>query len=411
LRATSTRAEQAAAAAPGHAAGVGVLGAALGLVAVGALPSFLTGSLAPEIRQDFALSDAALGAAVGTFFVASALASPPCGRLVARVGTTAATRLAAGLALACGLAIAALAHSAVALAGLLVIGGLSNALASPAASGLISRDLPSERQGVGYGALAAGAPVSSLLAGLALPLIAHPLGWRTAFLLAAGLALLAGLVAGRGGGEASEVRPSRASPPVREVAEGLNTVHVLAIAAALASAASTGLIAFLVVFAIESGISADAAGALLAVTGLAAAASRIGLGAVADRIAGRASTDLLLLLGISCVGFLLLLTGEPALIAAGALAAGGLGWGWTGLLNLIAVREARYTPEEAVGITMSGVFAGALVGPILVGVVADSAGFDAAWLMTIAFVAAAGVAVLAAAARTAQRRQAASDFD
>ena len=38
--------------------------------------------------------------------------------------------------------------------------------------------------------------------------------------------------------------------------------------------------------------------------------------------------------------------------------------GWTRLLNLIAVREARYAPEEVVGIAMSGVFAGALVGPI-----------------------------------------------
>jgi MFS family permease len=398
--------------APGHGAGAGVLGAALGLVAVGALPSFLTGSLAPEIRQEFAFSDAALGAAIGAFFVASALGSAPCGRLVARIGTTVATRLAAGLAIVCGLAIAALVHSAVALAGLLVIGGLSNALASPAASGLISRGLAPERQGVGYGALTAGAPVSSLLAGLALPLIAHPLGWRMAFLLAAGLALLAGIAAGWPRREATAARPARAiQHGWHDAAERLNTVHVLAIAAALASAASTGLIAFLVVFSIESGMSGDAAGALLAVTGLTAAASRIGVGALADKIAGRASADLLVLLAISCAGFLLLLTGEPALIAAGALAAGGLGWGWTGLLNLIAVREARYTPEEAVGITMSGVFAGALVGPILVGVIADSVGFDAAWLMTIAFVLAAGVAVAAAAARTAQDRRAARGFE
>jgi predicted MFS family arabinose efflux permease len=406
LRASSTADERLGDDGSGRAAVGGVLGAALGLVAVGALPSFLTGSLAPEIRDDFALGDAALGAAVGTFFIASAVGSAPCGRLVARIGTTAATRLAAGLATVCALSIAALAHSAVGLATLLLIGGLSNALASPAASGLISRDLAPERHGVGYGALTAGAPVSSLLAGLALPLIANPFGWRVAFLAAAGLALAAGLAAGRGGtGEAAPPRAARVPEQAwHEAAEGLNAVHLLAVAAALASAASTGLIAFLVVFSIESGMSSDAAGALLALTGLTAAASRIGLGAAADKISGRATTNLLLLLGASCVGFLLLLTGEPALIAAGALAAGGVGWGWTGLLNLIAVREARYAPEEAVGITMSGVFPGALVGPILVGLTADGASFDAAWLMTIAFVIAASVAVAAAAARSVQGR-------
>lgn len=383
---------------------------ALGLVAVAALPIFLTGSLAPELRRDFSLSDAVLGLAVGVFFATSALASVPAGRLVARIGTQSSVRLTATLAIACSLGAALLVDSAAGLVAVLVIGGIGNAVSSPAASAVLTRDLVLERHGIGYGALTAGAPIGSLLAGLALPLVARPLDWRIAFLAGAGLALLVGLLAGvRRGGAGDGPRPDPRAPVMprnaavtdTSAAVGWDPVRRLALAAALGSAASTGLITFLVVFSVDSGMGAGEAGALLAVTGLAAAASRIGLGLVADRRPERASAYLVALLVGSSGGFLLLLTGTPALIALGALVAGGLGWGWAGLMNLIAVREGRHVPAEAVGIVMSGLFAGAVTGPTVIGLVAEHVGFELAWLL------AAGAAIAAAAtvasAQTAHR--------
>ena len=376
---------------------------ALGLVAVAALPIFLTGSLAPELRRDFPLSNAVLGVAVGVFFAASALASAPAGRLVARIGTPKAVRLTATLAIACSLGVALLVSSAAALIAILVVGGLGNAVSSPAASAVLTRDLDLARHGIGYGALTAGAPIGSLLAGLALPLVARPLDWRVAFLVGAALALVVALLAGvrRDGtvGEAPQAaRAAAAIPGPSAVTHShpdgrWDPVRRLAVAAALGSAASTGLITLLVVFSVDSGMSSSGAGALLAVTGLAAAVSRIGLGMVADRSPQRAATYLLVLLLGSSGGFLLLLTGTLPLIAVGALVAGGLGWGWAGLMNLIAVREGRYVPAEAVGIVMSGLFAGALTGPIVIGLVAEHVGCDLAWLLAAGFAIAAAGAV------------------
>jgi MFS family permease len=372
---------------------------ALSLVAVAALPIFLTGSLAPELRRDFPFGDALLGVAVGTFFAASAIASTPAGRLVARIGTAAAVRLTAALTLGCSLGVALLAQSATTLIGLLVIGGLGNALSSPSASAVLTRDVAVEQHGIGYGALTAGAPIGALLAGLALPLVAQPFDWRIAFVAGAALALLTVLAAGVHGDGAEHRTHARLAVSAPGPGGGRwNPVHGLAVAAALASAASTGLISFLVVFSVDSGLSGGEAGALLATTGLAAAISRIGFGMVADRGAARARSHLLALLVLSSAGFLLLLTGIPALIAVGALVAGGLGWGWAGLMNLIAVREGRYDPAEAVGIVMSGLFLGALTGPILIGLIAGSAGFDLAWLLAAASVVAAAATV--ATART-----------
>jgi MFS family permease len=381
---------------------------ALGLVATAALPILLTGSLAPELRQEFAFGDAALGVAVGIFFAASAIASTPAGRLVARVGAPATVRLTATLSIGCYLGVTLFAGSATSLIALLAIGGLGNAVSSPAASAVLTSDLTQERQGVGYGALTAGAPIGSVLAGLALPLVAHPFGWRAAYVAGAVLTLLAALVAGvrvRHVGESPAApAPATAAAPssapqaaiLRVRGREWNSVHTLALAAALASAASTGLISFLVVYSIDSGMGADAAGVLLATTGLAAAVARIGLGTLADREPQKAPAGLLALLVGASAGFLLMVSGTPVLIAVGALVAGGLGWGWAGLMNLIAVREGSYDPAEAVGIVMSGLFLGALSGPVLIGLIARSVGFELAWILAAASVLAAAATLVAA---------------
>lgn len=394
----------------------------LGLVAAGALPSFLTASLVPEIAQDFALGPATLGIAVGTFYAIASLSSTPAGRLVSRIGTDAAVRLAAGLAAACMLSISLLAQSEASLIALLVVGGLSCGLATPAASAVLTRDVAPHRQGVGYGALAAGAPASSLLAGLALPLVAQPLGWRVAFIAGAAVALLAAPLVDRGmlyrrrsswpsvSATGMEAAPEKAKSALVDEELGnqwgrWNAVHTLTIAAALASAACTGLIAFLVLFAVDSGFGRAEAGALLAVTGFVAAASRLGLGSLTDRIAERAPFLLIVQLSVASLGFVLLMIGSPALIIVGAVIAGGIGWAWPAVLTFVAVRVGRYAAAEAVGITMSGVFVGALAGPVLVGLVADAIGFNAAWAMGGLLLLGASGAALLAHREEGQRRR------
>ena len=356
---------------------------AMGLVAVAALPAFLTASLAPEIGHEFAFGAAALGISIGSFFAVSSVASSPAGRLVTRTDATASIRLTVALTVICSLGVAGLVESTPALIVGLVIGGLANAVSGPAASALLTRDLHPGRQGVGYGALTAGAPAASLLAGLALPLVAEPLGWRMAFVLVAGLALVIGMVAGlrkRGAhGRVAIVpaaRTAASAGPAR-----WSAVHMYAVSAALASAGITGMMAFLVVYAIESGLTAAEAGLLLAVAGLAAGGCRIAFGAAADRIRERADTHVVVLFVLSSIGFLLLIGGTPATIIPGALIAGGLGWGASGLLNLAAVRVGTHTPSEAVGIAFTGIFVGALIGPVVTGLIAAGIGYGPAWAL------------------------------
>jgi MFS family permease len=356
------------------------------------MPGFLTASLAPRIRADFAFGDSTLGLAVGLFYVVSASASVPAGRLVDRVGATRGLRLSAALTAICCLAVAALAESGLGLTALLLIGGVGNALGGPSVSALLKRHVAVQRQGLAFGAQQAGAPLGAMLAGLALPAVAIPLGWQWAFVAAAALGLVAVALA-------PEARAADASSVTGgSRPRGLGAVHALGVAAVLASAAGVGFVSFLVTYAVDSGMSEVAAGLLLAGVSLAATTSRIAVGLFADRAGQEPLRPVATMLAASVAGYLLLIAGEPAVIAAAALVAGGLGWAWPGGLTLAVVQRSPEAPGWAVGVMMTGLFVGAVTGPLLTGLLAEHELFEAAWIVCAA------LALLAAATIVATLR-------
>lgn len=362
------------------------------LVVAGVLPGFLTASMAPRLRADFAFGDSTVGLAIAIFYAIGAVASTPAGRLVEKTGARTGVQIAAMTTLVSCLAVASFVDSAAALIAVLFFAAVGNAVAGPAVSALLKREVATNRQGVAFGAQQAGAPIGALLAGLALPAIAIPFGWRWAYLAAAALAVAAASLAPRA--DAAPASPHKSETPPR----GLSSVHALALAAALASAAGVGFVSFLVLYSVHSGISEGAAGLLLGAVSLAAAISRIALGSLTDR-SGQAALRLVpAMLALSVAGYLLLIVGQPAVIVAAALLAGGAGWAWPGALTLAVVQRSPGAPAWAVGVMMSGLFAGAVAGPLLVGLLADNDAFSAAWVLCACF------ALLAAATVAATTR-------
>ena len=73
------------------------------------------------------------------------------------------------------------------------------------------------------------------------------------------------------------------------------------------------------------------------------------------------------MLAASALGFAALAQGSPGVIVVAALVAAGLGWSWPGGLNLAVVRRSPEAPAWAVGVMLTGLFAGAVCGPLAVG--------------------------------------------
>jgi MFS family permease len=358
------------------------------------MPGFLAASLAPRIRADFAYGDSTLGLAVALFYVVSAASSIPGGRLVDRVGAAWGIRLSAAFTAASCLAIAALAQSAASLTALMLIGGAGNALGGPSVSALLKREVAVRRQGLAFGAQQAGAPMGALLAGLALPVVAIPFDWRWGFVAAAAIALVALACAPRAAGAAVGSRA-----PARRPAR-FTSVHALGVAAVLASAAGVGFVSFLVTYAVDSGMSEGTAGLLLAGVSLVATSSRIVLGLFADRAGQEPLRPVAAMLLASVAGYLLLTADEPGVIAAAALLVGTLGWAWPGGLNLAVVQRSPDAPAWAVGVMMTGLFVGAVGGPLVTGFLAEHDLFTLAWIAcaALALLAAVTIAWVSAAA-------------
>jgi MFS family permease len=338
-----------------------------------------------------------VGAGVSVFFLAGAIGAAFGGRLADRVGATRALKMCMFATAGCLLAAAALAGSLVVLLALLAVAGVSNSVAQPATNLFVAERIPGDRQGLGFGIKQSGIPAAILVSGLALPLLALPLGWRATFALCALGPLAVGLVLSGG-------RPATQAPAAGTPSRALVPT---AIGAALATAGPCALGAYLVASAVHMGIPEGTAGLLAALGSALSLGVRISLGARADRRRDYGLMTVVLLLLVGSAGFALMATGAVAAFVAGALVAFMLGWGWPGLFNLAVVNSHRERPGTASGVTQTGIYVGAAGGPAAFGAVYAEAGYDAAWLAAAATTLL-GAGVMWLAARANWRIRAAS---
>jgi len=285
----------------------------------------------------------------------------------------------------CLLAIALAARSLWVLFAFLALAGIANAVTQPAINLYMARAVPMERQGLAFGIKQSAIPAAVMVSGLALPLLALPLGWRPTFAICAGAATVVAMAATleRATGGVLAAAPPGERPATR-------SLILFAMGAALASSGPSALGAYLVASAVDTGIAEGTAGLLAAVGSGTSLAVRVALGHRADLRRDYGFGMVVVLLALGSAGFVLLATGAAAPFVAGAILAFALGWGWPGLFNLAVVHLHRAAPGAATGVTQSGIYVGASGGPAAYGLLAGAAGYTGAWAVV------AGVSLLAA---------------
>lgn len=341
-----------------------------------ALPVFMTGALAVQITADLGIDLAELGLLVGVYFGSSALGSAALGRVTDRRGWSGVLRLAAigsGLTL---VGVAVIADSVWVIAAFFVVGGLAAAASQPAANLALARSVPPERYGLLFGLKHVAAPMAAVLGGLAVPTFGLTVGWRWAYAAAGAIALASSAVVprdgGRPGGDRGTTRSSRLSTPVW-------TLVVLASAAAIGIAGMDSMAAFIVTYAVDSGVSEGTAGLLLSIGSGGGIAARLIGGWLIDKRQHAGLLGISGLLAAGAVGLAVVAVGGRGWLVAGTVLAFTGGWGWSGLMTFAVVRANPLAPAAATGITHTGTFVGASIGPPLFGLVAEHISFVAAW--------------------------------
>ncbi len=343
-------------------------------IALGALPVFLLGALAVFVRGELNFSETRLGLVVATYYLASALASLPGGRLCDAVGGRRAVAIAALIGGTSMFATALLARNYETLLVFMAAAGVANGIALPASNLVIVGRIPQRMQGTAFGVKQSSGPISTLLAGASVPLLGLTVGWRWAFLLTA-ITTIPLVVWGRSGPRRynSETPADRFTVPV-------GPLVVMAAAAATAVVGGASIAAFYVESAVANGVSPGAAGTTLAISSVLGIGFRVLWGFAGDR-APRLHVPLLsILLAVGAVSYALLgrVSTSAALLVV-TITAFASAWGWPALFNYTIVNQVPQAPALATGIAGTGLFAGGIIGPPLFGAVVEASGYATAW--------------------------------
>jgi predicted MFS family arabinose efflux permease len=218
-------------------------------------------------------------------------------------------------------------------------------------------------------------PLAILLAGVAVPSLAQPLGWRPVYLCAAALALCTSLLV--------RTAPRRSGAAAGDTAArpNLRPLALIMVGVTAGNAAVGAMNAFLIDAAPSAGVSHAAAAGVLALGAGLSIAARIAVGVVADRRARDPLPAVATLLSGGALGYAMLAAQVPVLYIIGALFVLVFGWVWISVFVYAVVSRYAQTVGAATGVMQTGFFAGGVLGPVIFGVVAELSSFSLAWVL------------------------------
>ncbi|MEM7337820.1 MAG: MFS transporter [Actinomycetota bacterium] len=370
---------------PHLGASTGVLAASILTTVSSVYPAFLAGALGPELRADVGMTERFFGLVVGGFFAGSAIGSVRLGRLGERLGARRMITASLVTTALVSAVIAAAVRSGPALVAAMVVAGLANSSGQTAANKLLSQSIAPDRLGVAMAIKQSGMPAAVLLGGLAVPAIALTVGWPWAYVAAAALALI-GLAVVR---TYAPTEPGHAGTAAASTAALVvsrpRTLLLAAVAAGFSSAAAGTLGNWFTNSATGAGWTTGAAGLLLSVGAIAGITSRLLLGRQADRRAATRDDPVPAMrtaagyLAFGAIGALLLAPRVVPTHAVAAIVAFAAGWSWPALFNYAVVRTNPDGAAQATGVTQTGVYIGVFTGPILMGLLVESWGYELGW--------------------------------
>ena len=364
---------------------------AMGITIAGALPVFLIAALFTEISKDLRVPRYVLGVSVASSWVAAALVSVVAGKLTTRIGARKVVLLTLVLAIISLLGLALFVPSWQWLIVWAVVGGVATATSHPATNQLVTRRVSLKNHSLAFGLKQSAVPLTTLAAGLSIPLIALTLGWRWAFAMAAAMTVLLIFVFSWFGPRRLPAGTKRTMKKVPLSPELIRFFRSLSYVTALGAGGATILGAYGVISAVDRGIGVGTAGFLLSAASVIGALMRIGVGAVAGR-AGRESLKMIAAMQlVGGIGIFIMVANNKWTYAIGLIVAFGIGWGWPGLVHFSVSNIAGPATPAATGIVQTGTYIGCAVGPFLAGVGYAAWGDRAIWFLSASMLTAAGL--------------------
>jgi MFS family permease len=352
-------------------------------------------AIGPQLRREYGLSLAELGAVLTASLLGAGLALIVAGIAVDRFGARAATLGGTVLATA-GLVAGALVPSKELLFVSLLASGVGSAVVPVAGAGALLLAYPPERRGRALGVRQMSVPLGGTLAAATLPALEAAGGARLALLAGAVVVGVTGIAFALVAGDAA---PLPRSPRAFRSILAVPGMRRLLVVACFYVVVLQALLTYTVPSARAAGLSAFAAGATYLAVNLTAVVARVVWGGAADRGGGVRRVRTLVETGVvASVGGLVFAVALHAGPVAAVLGAAVFGFGALGWNALVYVTAGERAPPGlagrsfAVAATVVFVVSAACTPPL--GALAAHAGWDTFWVTT-AVLAAVGAVVAA----------------
>ncbi|MCC6174124.1 MAG: MFS transporter [Chloroflexi bacterium] len=261
--------------------------------------------------------------------------------------------------------------------------GLGNGFALPPTTRAIVEWFPTRRRGLAMGIKQTGVALAGVICGLAVPALAHAVGWRGTLVVLGGTTALAGVAAWL----AYRDRPHEPAAPGGAPRPGLGAVlrnrNVLLLGGVtlLSAGVQLSLSGFLVLFLRDRvGIGVTEAGALLALTQAGGVVGRIGWGLASDTLFGGRHRIVMMIIGVlAAVSSLVLSLAGPStsMLALGVTLAlaGTSAVGWNGInMTFVAELAGQQASATAAGLSLTASYVGIMIFPPIFGALIDASG-------------------------------------
>ena len=352
-------------------------GASAYAITLVALPGFLLGAFAPEIKEDLSFGDTELGAILTFGYLVSSIIMSVSGGAADQLGPKRVLRSGVTIALIGAFLMGFLGNSFFLLMVFIGLNRVAEGIIHPATNALISSSVILERQGIAMAAKQSAVPFATALAGFAVPTLGIVFGWKGTFLVVAVLAFPAWFVI------PNTPSINKSNFASRREMWRVSHLRLLALAGAFSAAAVVTVSGFLTTSAKNAGYSDGSAGLILGLGGVLMIISRLTWGYLADRSLFDRFKAVSGSLLIGSLAFVLFAIESKASIAVGSIFIFGIGWSWPGLALLGIIEHHRDEPGEATAIVQTSIRIGAMFAPLGFGLIADSFNYSYAWLCSL----------------------------
>jgi MFS family permease len=347
-------------------------------IALVALPGFLFGAFAPEIKKDLSFGDTELGAILTFGYLVSSIVMSISGGAADRSGPKRVLRYGVTIASLAAFLTGSFGNTFLLLMLFIGLNRIAEGIIHPATNTLISSSVVLERQGIAMAAKQSAVPFATALAGFAVPTLGVVFGWKGTFLFIAFLAFPAWFMI------PNTPFVTKSGLSSRREMWRLSHLRLLALGGAFSAAAVVTVSGFLTTSAKNAGYSSETAGLILGLGGLLMIISRLTWGFLADRFQFDRFKAVSASLLLGSLSFVLFAIETKASIAVGSVFIFGIGWSWPGLALLGIIEHHRDEPGEATAIVQTSIRVGAMFAPLGFGLIADSFDYSYAWFCSLA---------------------------